>query len=128
MVSWAEGWDVHSHHPTTARFLVPVGNSVHMHWVSSLLLRYELCVKSYKLGPSGGTRKRQEKASSGQEPSSPSLRSQTAGAHCAGWLWLHHALLQGSAICWAARWLRAFPPGFFFTPCGLFTSSGARCT
>lgn len=30
----------------------------------------------------------------------------------------------GSGICWAAQWLRAFPPGFL-SLCGLFTSSGA---
>lgn len=31
----------------------------------------------------------------------------------AEWLWLHHPLLQGSGVSWAAGWLRAFPPGFF---------------
>lgn len=55
--------------------------SAHAHgWRQFSLLRDELCVKLYKLGLSGGARQRQASlaASCGWEPSSPSLRSQTA--------------------------------------------------
>lgn len=101
---------MHSYHPSTARFLVLVGNSVHMHWGVSLWLRYELWMKLYKLGPSGGARKRQGSLadSSDQEPSSLSLRSQTAGGTLSRVALASPSKLQGSGFCWAARWLRAF--------------------
>lgn len=72
-------------------------------------------MKLYKLHLSGGARHRQASlaASCGLEPSSPSLRSQRAGDTLGRVALASPSTAAGSGICWAARWLRAFSPGFF---------------